>query len=159
MYTISFLEFAKIVRKKNLPFVSAWHIITHVILLLIIFSMKNIVKWALAVSVAAHMQLVSAIDVRVNSTGVEQLEWGGTGNLAQTISNAIGFLVGFLYLIAVIYGIYGGFLILTAAGDEERVKKGKTTLIHAVLGIIVIFLASTVIRFVIDAMSGQNLVA
>lgn len=123
------------------------------------FTMKNIIKVGLALAFATQVQLASAIDVARNSNGVQQLEGGGTGDLALTISNFIAYLVGFLYLIAVIYGIYGGFLILTAAGDEERVKKGKTTLIHAVLGLIVIFLASTVIRFVIASLSGGNLVA
>ncbi len=119
--------------------------------------MKNIITWALAVSVAAHTQLVNAIVVDRQSASKLEGTAGGW-NLAATIENAVAFLVGFLYLIAVIYGIYGGFLILTAAGDEERVKKGKTTLIHAVLGIIVIFLASTVIRFVIDALSNQSVI-
>jgi hypothetical protein len=55
--------------------------------------------------------------------------------------------------------LYGGFQILTAGGDEEKVKKGKTTLIQAVIGLIVIFLASNIIRWVIGLGTGGTIVS
>jgi hypothetical protein len=45
----------------------------------------------------------------------------------------LGYVIGLLYFVAVVFALYGGFQILTAAGDEEKVKKGKTTLINAVI--------------------------
>lgn len=44
-------------------------------------------------------------------------------------------------IIAVLYLIFGGFLYLTAGGDAERVTKAKTTIVNAVIGIVVIALA------------------
>ena len=119
--------------------------------------MKNIIKGSLALTLAAQSQLVSAstLDFDSNSRAADSLT-GRTTNLADSVAGIISFLVGFLYLIAVIYGIYGGFLILTAAGDEERVKKGKTTLIHAIIGLVVIFLAANIIAFVIDVLTGST---
>jgi hypothetical protein len=35
----------------------------------------------------------------------------------------LGFVIGLLYFIAVLFALYGGFLILTAGGEEDRVKK------------------------------------
>ena len=46
--------------------------------------------------------------------------------------------------------VYAGFLIVTAGGDEEKVKKGKHILIQVAIGIIVVFLASTFVYFAMN---------
>jgi len=55
-------------------------------------------------------------------------------------------------MIAVLFLIYGGFLYLTAGGDAERVTKAKTTIINAVIGIIVIALAFAIFFAVTDVL-------
>ncbi len=55
----------------------------------------------------------------------------------------------FLGIIAVIYALYGGFKILTAGGNEDGVKSGKQILIQAGIGLVVIFLANSVVQFVL----------
>ncbi len=59
--------------------------------------------------------------------------------------------LNFLYLVAVLYGLWGGFNILTASGDEDKVKKGKTIIINALIWIVVIFLVGTIVEFLINA--------
>ncbi len=71
----------------------------------------------------------------------------------QTADVAVQALIGkamlYLSLVAVMYGIWGGFQIVTAGGDEEKVKKGRTILIQVVIGIIVIWLAGSVVQWVV----------
>ena len=55
----------------------------------------------------------------------------------------------FLYLLAVCYALYGGFLMLTAGGSDDNVKKGRKVLIHAMLGIVVIFLAGAIVGWIL----------
>lgn len=102
--------------------------------------------------VALQSQVTNAIDF-----GEQRVEAGlqgdsrGADSAVQTlISNAITFL----YLVAVVYALWGGFQILTAGGDEEKVKKGKTILVQAVIGLIVIFLASSIINWVVNSLLG-----
>ena len=72
---------------------------------------------------------------------------------AQTlITNAL-IIIG---LVAVIYGIYGGVLMMTAGGDEEKVKKGRTILIQVMIGIVVIFLANSIIRWFLYTVMGSG---
>lgn len=71
------------------------------------------------------------------------------GNLVGTIENFLAYIVWLLYLIAVVYGLYGGFQILTAWGDDGKVKAWKTTLINAALWLAAIFLSSVIINWVI----------
>jgi hypothetical protein len=127
----------------------------HVILLFIILHMKNIVKSGLGGIFILHATLVSAaIDFEGGTNGAvvsEELK-GTTGDLATTIQSFISFLIGFLYLVAVVYALWGGFNILTAGGDEEKVKKGKTIIIQALIGLLVIFLASSIVTFVMTSL-------
>jgi ABC-type transport system involved in multi-copper enzyme maturation permease subunit len=120
-----------------------------VILLFIIFGMKNIVKvWAF-LAVSAHASAVSAINVKSTQT-TSAGDNGTGGDIVGILDNILAYLIGLLYFVAVVFALYGGFQILTAGGDEEKVKKGKTTLIQAVIGLIVIFLASNIISWIID---------
>lgn len=61
----------------------------------------------------------------------------------------IGNVITFLYIVAVGYALWGGFSILTAGWDEEKVKKGKTVLTQAVLWLVVIWLAGSVIEWIV----------
>ncbi|MDD3302953.1 MAG: pilin [Candidatus Gracilibacteria bacterium] len=68
----------------------------------------------------------------------------------RLISNAMKFL----YLIAVVYALWGGFLILTAGGKDEQVKKGRTVIIQAAIGLVVIWLANSIVYFVVNSIIG-----
>ena len=111
--------------------------------------MKNMVKAWLALGVGSYTNLVSATDL----FGTRPVAISGSAESAENaIQTLISSFMGFLYLIAVIYAIWGGFNILTAGGDEEKVKKWKTILIQAILGLIVIFLAASIITWVIESL-------
>jgi len=79
--------------------------------------------------------------------------------LDQVIQWWMTYLVWFLYLIAIIMMIYGGFNILTAGWDEEKVKKGKTILMQAVGWLIVVFIANSVISWLITGLFGAGTAA
>jgi type IV secretory pathway VirB2 component (pilin) len=94
-----------------------------------------------------------------NENGGECKEWvcptGETG-LFNVVQNIIGWLTGFLYIVAVIYWLWWGFQILTASGEEEKVKKWKKVLINAWIWLVIIFLASSVVQFVFQALNSFN---
>ena len=68
----------------------------------------------------------------------------------QTIQTYLTNFLTFLWLLAVLYAIYGWYLILTAAWDEAKVKKWKTILFQAILGIIIIFISYSVVSWVLS---------
>ncbi len=110
---------------------------------------NKIIFTGVAVGTIAHTTTFAAINYE--GTKVSENLKGRTDDLPTAVQSMITFITTFLYLIAVALALYGGFLMLTAAGDEEKVKKGKTVLIQAALGLLVIFLASTVVSFIISA--------
>ncbi len=117
--------------------------------------MKKLIHTGIASLLALHASYASAaIDYgtgRVDSN--LQWSWNDVSVAAQQIVNN---LMGFLALIAVFYGLWGGFNILTAGGDEEKVKKGKTVLIQVSIGLVIIFLAYSIVTWVIGAILGTS---
>jgi hypothetical protein len=74
-----------------------------------------------------------AIDFGQDKVGTKLIGSANTADVA--INNIIGNLMMFLAFLAVAYGIWGGFQIITAGGEEEKVKKGRTILIQVAIGL------------------------
>ncbi len=72
---------------------------------------------------------------------------------AQTILNRA---LWFLWLLAVFFAMYWGFLILTAWEQEEKAKKWKKILVLAWLWLVVIFLSYSVVIFVTNSLLGWS---
>ncbi len=73
-----------------------------------------------------------------------------------TVQSYIQILLWFLYLLAVLYWLYWGFLIFTAQDDDDKVKDWKKIIIRALLWVVVIFLAWPIVEFIIWQWSGQE---
>jgi hypothetical protein len=83
----------------------------------------------------------------VVKTGITSIET--TDSFSVYIQKVIVYVLGFLTLIVVILIIWAGFSILTAAGDDEKVKTAKKIIFRAVLGLLVIFFAWAITSFII----------
>jgi hypothetical protein len=112
------------------------------------------VGYSLAASVFLATNAFADLDP--NQIQIDQ-DLVGTGNsLEVAIQNGIAWFTGFLYIIAVCYGLYGGFLMMTAGGAEEKVKKGRTILIQVGIGLLVIFLASSIVSWILSLLASTN---
>lgn len=110
----------------------------------------NAVK-SLAYSSVAALTLVQTTFAAIN-TGTEKVDdrLKGRGDSLETgVQSMISFITNLLYLIAVGFVLYGGFQMLTAGGDDEKVKSGKKILTQAALGLLVIFIASSLVSFIL----------
>ncbi len=82
--------------------------------------------------------------------GVQKIDGGGSTDFEaalQTILNTLFVLMG---IVAVFMIIYGGFMMMTSAGDPGKVAKGKSTIIWGVIGLLVSILATTIVNFVLS---------
>lgn len=70
-------------------------------------------------------------------------------DLPTLIGRLINGLLGILGIILVGLVIYAGILYMTASGDDTKVKKAKTLLTQAIIGIIIIIAAYSISAFVI----------
>lgn len=77
-------------------------------------------------------------------------EWLVPNNVSfPTIIQAVlGWILMIAGALAVIYLVYGGILYITAGGDAEKATKGRTALINAIIGIVIILLSFVIVRWV-----------
>ena len=61
-----------------------------------------------------------------------------SSSLLNTITNAVNWILGMLALIALIICLWGGFQMVTAAGDDGKYKKGMGILKQAAIGLVII---------------------
>lgn len=71
-------------------------------------------------------------------------------NIAQIIASIIQYALSFLGVIFLVLLIYGGFLWMTAGGDQEKVTKSKEILRNVLIGLIIILGSYTITYFVIE---------
>jgi hypothetical protein len=62
-------------------------------------------------------------------------------------------MVGTLF---VAYTVYAGYLILTSAGNDDQINKGKSTIRTATIGVLVTLSAYAIVTFVTRALLGAN---
>lgn len=78
----------------------------------------------------------------------------GTTSVPQLLGRVINAFLGITGSLALLLFIYGGFLWLTSGGNEDSIKKGKATIVWAVLGLVIIFGAYALVNFVISRALG-----
>ncbi len=85
------------------------------------------------------------------NTGLDQLTATGLGttDIRVTVGNIIRIFLGLLGVIAITLILIGGFMWMTAAGNEEKIAKAKQLLLNAVIGLAIVLAAFGITSFII----------
>ncbi|MFZ2126003.1 MAG: pilin [Candidatus Microsaccharimonas sp.] len=70
-------------------------------------------------------------------------------SLITNVINVLLFVVG---IISVVMIIIGGIMYATSAGDSGAVTKAKNTILYAVIGLVVAFLAFAIVNWVVGTL-------
>ncbi len=70
--------------------------------------------------------------------------------LSGLAGTAVGAALGLLGIIFLSLTIYGGYLWMTAQGNEEQVSKGKKVLKNSILGLIIVLASNAIYYFVLN---------
>lgn len=70
----------------------------------------------------------------------------GEGGIFQVVTNILLFLIG---AVSVIMLIIGGIRYVVSGGDSNAVSAAKNTILYAIIGIVVAFLAYAAVNFVV----------
>lgn len=96
-----------------------------------------VLAWVLAAPALA--QTADPIDPATNFT---------KNDLVDTLQSLANWLLAVIGVIAVIMLLYGAFLFLTAAGDEERHGKAKNVVVYGLIGVLIAILSFAIVSFV-----------
>jgi len=75
------------------------------------------------------------------------------GDIRVIIANIIRTALGLLGLLAVIIVLWGGFVWMTAGGNEEKVATAKKILFNGVIGLMIILFSYAIVSFVISKLT------
>lgn len=124
-------------------------------------SLKTIKVTAIGLITSLALMLVTVMPVYgqgfispTDNPGAISAATGGTGSFRQLALTIVNWLLSFLGLIAVVMIIYGGFLYVTAAGNDEKINKAKKIIMYAIVGIVVILLSFAIVNTVLGAGTG-----
>ena len=81
---------------------------------------------------------------------------GETSDVSTLASNIIKFLIILAIPITGILVVYAGYLYITSAGNEEKVKTAQKALIWAIVGFAVVLIASSVPAIIQEFLTGES---
>lgn len=76
-----------------------------------------------------------------------------TRTFSQYVQDVVKYLLTFISVVAVIYVIYAWFKILTSAGNDDEVKKSKTTISSVLIWIVIIWLAYAIVTWILSVIT------
>ncbi|MFH1173454.1 MAG: hypothetical protein V1692_02905 [bacterium] len=110
----------------------------------------------LGLLMAPMMTMAAAGDV---NWGINQInDTIGLGNEEPGIivSRIINVVLGFLGIIAVVIILYGGFVWMTAAGNEEKVGTARKIIIAGIIGLAIVLAAWGIAKFVLQQLGNAT---
>jgi hypothetical protein len=114
---------------------------------------------SLAIVYAAAIPAVFAQDIERGACGGTEFKLSNSNcpdgsaqesRLSGVIKNFVNILSIIVGIVAVIMVIIGGFKYITSGGDSGSITSAKHTIIYAIVGLIIVALAQTIVRFVLS---------
>jgi type IV secretory pathway VirB2 component (pilin) len=78
---------------------------------------------------------------------------GGSTDIRAALVSVISYILGFLGLLAVIVIVVAGIRLVTVGSDEAQRTKARDAILYAVIGLVIILLASAIVNFAINALT------
>lgn len=106
----------------------------------------------LSLSVAssnAFAQVSSGINAATTDE-MKNKQIDGSNGVIRIVSNILIWVVG---IVAVIMIVWSGFKYITAAGDSGKIASAKSSLIYAIVGLIIAILAYAIVNFVMERLN------
>ncbi|HOV29852.1 MAG TPA: pilin [Candidatus Dojkabacteria bacterium] len=77
---------------------------------------------------------------------------GNGANLLEFVKNLLNTVIALAGLVCVVMLVVAGYSYITAAGDENKVKKASQTLTWAVIGLGICFVAVLLVQYVLTTL-------
>ncbi|MDP3900429.1 MAG: hypothetical protein Q8Q23_05100 [bacterium] len=88
--------------------------------------------------------------------GVENTLGLGNEDPRAIAANVINVILGFLGIIAVILILAGGFMWMTAAGNEDKVTSARNLMVAGAFGLVIVLASFGIATFVVNALLGAT---
>lgn len=89
----------------------------------------------------------------INPLGGTKDKPQGKTSIPELLGSIINSVMGIIGSLALVMFIYGGATWMLSAGNQEQVTKGKNALIWATVGLVIIFTAYALVKFVLTTVT------
>lgn len=96
----------------------------------------------------------SGLSITAGATCTPTQTANGTAKINTLITTIVNIFSAVVGIISVIMIIVGGFQYITSGGDTGKVGTAKTTIIYAIVGLIVVAFAQFLVQFVLNKVAG-----
>ncbi|MFA5634216.1 MAG: hypothetical protein WCY00_02780 [Candidatus Dojkabacteria bacterium] len=87
---------------------------------------------------------------------IEEVDEGVGDKLEDWLPEVLLYAIGFAALVSIAVIIGSGYMYITAAGDEEKVRKAGKAMTYAVVGLIVSVISAVLVKFVLENILKQS---
>jgi hypothetical protein len=129
-------------------------IISFILLLFFSFIVNN----SLVLAQSYNFNEKSGLSSTAAEAGYE-VDGEGAKSIEGYISQVITIVLSVLGVIFLALMIYGGILWMTAAGNEEKVKKAKELITEAIIGLAIVLAAYAISYFVLNQLVSASLIS
>ena len=114
---------------------------------------KKIIVLLLLLTFLAPLAVLAQSDIVNNLTNAAIQAGLNTSqkDLVVLIGQIVKIFLGFLGVIFVLLILYAGFTWMTAAGDDDKVKKARTLIVQATIGVLIVLAAYVISYYVITS--------
>src|SRR4030043_431574 len=77
-------------------------------------------------------------------------------DIFKLAQNIINFILAAIFVIAPIFVIAGGIMMLTSAGEPDKVSRGKKAITSAIIGLIIALLSWVIINVVLNELANSD---
>jgi len=92
------------------------------------------------------------VSTNTDCTGGED----GNSQLATMVNNIINLFSIVVGAVSVLMIIYGGFKYITSGGSDDGTKAAKSTILYALVGLVIVLISQTIVKFVFSKALSLN---
>lgn len=115
---------------------------------------KFLLICGLALVVLASGSALAATPPEINLDITQELPGQGISKVADLKDNTIPATIKYVgnaaVALAVLAIVYGGFLYLSARGQDDKIKKAHTTIMMSIIALVVVIFAWTLVNLVLE---------
>ncbi len=80
---------------------------------------------------------------------LDSMEYLKCNTLECWVQNTLNTVIVIAALLAIVFMVYAGFLYIFSQGKEDKVEKAQKTMAYTIVGLILVFIAPLLIKFVL----------
>lgn len=100
-----------------------------------------------------NFNFVLAKDFGLNEAA-DAADIGGSAGLPEVVGTIVGVVLSFLGMVFFILLVYGGFMWMTARGNETQVDKAKKIIGNSIWGLIIVLMAYVISSLIVGSFIG-----